>query len=129
MFGVNYDNNYNTVMNHVIDNINYGGTGDSGGAAGDGNGCGNEGVNDGGDDEDDSNGTDDDGNSDDDSDENEDENYTDDRDESFWLRDFDRKKLLLCTAGALHMYYATYMHKEPCMVSYNTGMRWLNEVV
>jgi hypothetical protein len=27
------------------------------------------------------------------------------------------------------MYYATYMHKKPCMVSYNTRMRWLNEVV
>jgi len=31
------------------------------------------------------------------------------------------KKLLLCTAGALHMYYVTYVHKEPCMVSDNTG--------
>jgi len=26
------------------------------------------------------------------------------------------------------MYYINYMHKEPCMVSYNTDMRWLNEV-
>jgi hypothetical protein len=111
-------------MNHVIDNINYhgNGTGGSGGAASDDNG----GVNDDGDD---SNRTDDDGDNDDDNDENEDESSSDDEGESFWLRENDRNKLLLCTAGALHMYYVTYVHKEPCMVSYNTGMRWLNEVV
>jgi len=128
MFGVNYDDNYDTVMNHVIDNINYhgNGTGGSGGGASDDNGGGNGGVNDDGDD---SNGTDDDGDSDDDSDENEDESSSDDEGDSFWLRENDRNKLLLCTASALHMYYVTYVHKEPCMVSYNTGMRWLNEVV
>jgi hypothetical protein len=27
------------------------------------------------------------------------------------------------------MYYINYMHKEPCMISYNIGMRWLNEVL
>jgi hypothetical protein len=123
MLGVNYDDNYDTVMNHVIDHINCSSTGGSGGAASNENGCGNEGVNDGGDDGDDSSGTDD------DSDENEDSTPTDDEDESFWQREFDDEKLLLCTAGALHMYYVTYVHKEPCMVSYNTGMRWLTEVV
>ncbi|KAJ6989010.1 hypothetical protein NC653_021795 [Populus alba x Populus x berolinensis] len=81
MFGVNYDNNYDTVMNHVIDNINYHGrgTGSSGGAANNDNGGGNGGVNDDGDD---SNGTDDDGDSDDDGDENEDESGSDDEGES-----------------------------------------------
>ena len=69
------------------------------------------------------------GGNDDDSDENEDENCSDNEDESFWLQENYRKKLLLCIAGALHMYYATYVHKEPCMVSYNKRMRWLNEVV
>ena len=123
MLGVNYDDNYDTVMNHVIDHINCSSTGGSGGAASNENGCGNEGVNDGGNDGDDSSGTDD------DSDENEDSTPTDDEDESFWQREFDDEKLLLCTAGALHMYYVTYVHKEPCMVSYNTGMRWLTEVV
>ena len=39
------------------------------------------------------------------------------------------KKLLLCIAGALHMYYDTYVYKKPCIVSYNTRMRWLKEVV
>jgi hypothetical protein len=27
------------------------------------------------------------------------------------------------------MYYINYMLKEPCMVSYNTGMYWLTEVL
>ena len=27
------------------------------------------------------------------------------------------------------MYYINYMHKKLCMVSYNTGMRWLDEVL
>ena len=43
--------------------------------------------------------------------------------------DFDMKKLVVCTAGAINMYYINYMHKEPCMVSYNTGIRWLTEVL
>jgi len=90
MFGVNYDDNYDTVMNNVIDHINYNDTGGSGGAVNDGNGGGNGRVNAGGDDEDDFNVT----NDDDDSDENEDENCTDDEDELFWLREFDHKKLL-----------------------------------
>jgi hypothetical protein len=25
------------------------------------------------------------------------------------------------------LYYNNYIYKEPCMVSYNTWMRWLNE--
>jgi hypothetical protein len=29
----------------------------------------------------------------------------------------------------MHVYYINYMYKEPCMVSYNIGMRWLNEVL
>jgi hypothetical protein len=127
MFGVNYDDNYDTMINRVINHINYSGTGGSGGVVNDNNGGGNGGVNADGDNGDDSNRTNDD--DDDDSDENKDENCTDDEDESFWLREFDRKKLLLCTAGALYMYYATYVYKKPCMVSYNTRMRWLNEVV
>ena len=47
----------------------------------------------------------------------------------FWLRECDRNKLILCTAGALTLYYNNYIYKEPCMVSYNTWMRWLNEIL
>jgi len=47
----------------------------------------------------------------------------------FWLRECDCNKLLLCTAGALTLYYNNYIYKKPCMVSYNTGMRWLNEIL
>jgi len=31
-------------------------------------------------------------------------------------------KVIKCTAGAINMYCINYMHKEPCMVSYNTWM-------
>jgi hypothetical protein len=39
------------------------------------------------------------------------------------------QKLSLCIARAINMYYINYMHKEPWMVSYNTSMCWLNEVL
>jgi len=38
MFGVNYDNNYDNMMNRVIDHINYSGTDGSDGVANDDNG-------------------------------------------------------------------------------------------
>ena len=38
-------------------------------------------------------------------------------------------KLIICTVRAINMYYINYIHKEPCMVSYYTGMLWLNEVL
>jgi len=51
-----------------------------------------------------------------------DANQDDDDEEGklFWLRECDRNKLILCTAGALALYYNNYIYKEPCMVSYNT---------
>jgi len=49
--------------------------------------------------------------------------------ELFWNREFDRCKLVLCTAGALALYYNTYIYKELCMDSYNTRMRWLNKIL
>jgi hypothetical protein len=53
----------------------------------------------------------------------------DDDDEFILMRHFDTKKLIICTARAINMYYINYMYKEPCMISYNTGMRWLTEVL
>jgi hypothetical protein len=60
-----------------------------------------------------------------------DENKHDDDEEGdlFWLREFDRNKLLLCTDEALALFYNNYIYKEPYVVSYNTGMRWLNEIL
>ena len=60
-----------------------------------------------------------------------DANQDDDDEEGklFWLRECDRNKLILCTAGALALYYNNYIYKEPCMVSYNTWMRRLNEIL
>lgn len=39
------------------------------------------------------------------------------------------KKLFVSIVGALHVYYVSYMHKKTCIVSYNTWMRWLTEVL
>jgi len=49
-------------------------------------------------------------------------NKHDDNEEGdlFWLRKCDHNKLILCTVGALALYYNNYIYKEPCMVSYNT---------
>ena len=38
-------------------------------------------------------------------------------------------KLIICIAEAINIYYLNYMHKKPCIVSYNTEMLWLNEVL
>ncbi|KAG5248876.1 protein ALP [Salix suchowensis] len=48
---------------------------------------------------------------------------------TFIERKYDDDKIILSTAGALTHYYIAYIHKEPCMVSYNTGMRWLNDIL
>lgn len=61
----------------------------------------------------------DDSNANDDDDDN-DENNGDDEGDSFWRREFDLCKLILCTIGALAMYYNNYIYKEPYMISYNT---------
>ncbi|KAG5228228.1 protein ALP [Salix suchowensis] len=66
---------------------------------------------------------------DDDDDSSDDDDDDDDDDANFIRRQFDEKKLIICTVGALNLYYITYIHKEPCMFSYNTGMRWLNEIL
>jgi hypothetical protein len=74
-----------------------------------------------------------DSNADDDSN-NDNSNEDDDGDDddagnSFWHREFDRRKLVLCIASALALYYNNYIYKQPCMISYNTGMQWLNEIL
>ena len=76
-------------------------------------------------------GDDDDGNNqnDNDNDDDCDDENDDDDDEFFLRRQFDMNKLIICTDGAINMYYINYMHKELCMVSYNTWMRWLNKIL
>jgi hypothetical protein len=98
-------------MNHVVDYVSYGESGSNNGGDGDGDGSTN---------------IDDD---DDDGDGGGEENDSDDEGESFGMREFDRRKLVLCTTRALALYYNNYIYKEPCMVLYNTGMRWLNEIL
>jgi len=60
-----------------------------------------------------------------------DQNQQDDDDSGdlFWHREYDCTKLVICTAGALALYHNTYIYKESCMVSYNTRMRWLIEIL
>jgi hypothetical protein len=82
-------------MNNVADYVNYGHSSDN-----DGDSNGNHSSNN-------------DNNDDDDSDE---------EGELFWKKEFDHQKLVLYMMGALALYYNTYIYKEPCMDSYNTGM-------
>jgi len=58
-----------------------------------------------------------------------DDNDSNDKSELFRKREFDHHKLVLCMASALALYYNTYIYKEPCIDSYNTGMQWLNEIL
>jgi len=100
-FSTLFDEDYDDIMNNVADYVN----------------SGKSSVNDGDCSDNNSSDTDDD---DDDSDE---------EGELFWEREFDDQKLILCTAGAIALYYNTYIYKEPCMDSYNTGMQWLTEIL
>jgi hypothetical protein len=101
-FSALFEGSYDDVINNIADYVNYG----------------NSSVNDG-----DSNGNQ---SSDDDDD---DDDASDEEGELFWEREFDHQKLVICTAGALTLYYNTYIYKEPCMDSYNTGMQWLHEIL
>ena len=108
-----FDDKYDNVMNNVVRYVSngFGGT-NTGSGFGCSSGAGN-------------------GNNTDDDDNDDDENKHDDdeEDDLFWLRECDHNKLLLCMTRALALYYNNYIYKEPCIVSYNTGMRWLNEIL
>jgi hypothetical protein len=115
IFYEDFDDNYDNVMNRIVDRINHPSCEGSGasvvGAVNDGDG---------------NNANDD---SNDDDDDGDDDDNSDDDNEFILRKQFDMKKLIICTTGAINMYYINYMHKEPCMISYNIGMRWLNEVL
>ena len=111
-FNALFDDHYKNVMNNVGRYVSDGFAGTSsvngfGGSFGDGYGNYNSEVQD-----DDLNQQDD-----------------DDGGDLFWHRECDRTKLVICTARALALYYNTYIYKEPCMDSYNTGMQWLIEII
>jgi hypothetical protein len=108
IFNEDFDDDYDNVMNCIVDHINYPSCEGSGAS-----------VADAGDDDDGNDNNNDDNNNDDD-DDGDDE--SDDDDEFILRRQFDMNKLIICMAGAINMYYINYMHKEPCMVSYNTWM-------
>ena len=115
IFNEDFDGNYDDVMNRIVDQINYPSC-EVSGASVDGVG-------------DDSNGNDSNDSNDDNDDDADVDGDSDDDDAFIIRRHFDRKKLIIYTARAINMYYIYYMYKEPCMVSYNTGMRWLTEVL
>jgi hypothetical protein len=110
IFNEDFDGNYDSVMNRIVDHINYPSCEGSGALVA---GAGDDG----------------DGNDDDDSNDDDDDDNSDDDNEFILRRQFDMNKLIICMTGAINMYYINYMHKESCMVSYNTRMRWLNEVL
>ena len=33
--------------------------------------------------------------------------------------------LIVCTTAAITEYYCTFIHKIPCMTSYQTGHKWM----
>jgi len=70
---------------------------------------------------------DDDGNNDNSNED--DDGDDDDAGNSFWHREFNRRKLVLCTTSTLALYYNKYIYKQPCMILYNIGMQWLNEIL
>jgi hypothetical protein len=102
-FSALFEGSYDDVINNIADYVNYS----------------NSSVNDG----------DSSGNQSSDDDDDDDNDASDEEGELFWEREFDHQKLVICTAGALALYYNTYIYKEPCMDSYNTGMQWLNEIL
>ena len=110
-FNALFDDQYDNVMNNIVQYVSngFGGT-----STGSGFGVSIDATN--------GNNTNDDDN---------DENQHDDDDEGklFWLRECHNNKLIICTARALTIYYNTYIYKEPCMVLYNTRMRWLNKIL
>jgi len=101
VFNEDLDDDYENIMDRVVDHINYHGGDDNNGLGGDGY----------------------------DGENNDDNDDSDEDDESFWRREFDRKKLVVCIARVINMYYINYIHKESCMVSYHTCMCWLTEVL
>jgi hypothetical protein len=94
-FDALFDGDYNSVMNHVVDYVSYGESGSNNGGDGDGDGDGDGSTN-----------IDD----DDDGDGGGEENDSDDEGESFGMREFDRRKLVLCTTRALALYYNNYIY-------------------
>jgi len=108
-----FEGEYDNVMDRVIEHINY--------DADQGNN--NAYVDDG------TAGTDNDDDDNDDSSEDANDDEDDEDDVTFIERKYDDDNIILSTAGALTHYYIAYIHKEPCMVSYNTGMRWLNDIL
>jgi len=105
-----FDDEHDNVMNNVVQYVSNGfGSTSTGSGFGCNRGAGN-----------DNNTNDDDDDDDDDENKHDDDDDDDDEGDLFWLRECDRNKLLLCTTGALALYYNNYIYKEPCMVSYNT---------
>jgi len=115
IFNEDFDDNYDNVKNCIVDHINYPSYEGSGASVADAG------------DDDDGNDNNDNEDNNNDNDDNDDE--SDDDSEFFLKRQFDMNKLIICTIEAINMYYINYMHKKPCMVSNNTRMRWLNEVL
>jgi hypothetical protein len=80
-FSTLFEGDYDDVLNNVADYVNYGHSPDN-----DGDCSGNY------------------------SSDNDDDDDNDDSDELFWEREFDEQKLILCTAGAVALYYNTYIY-------------------
>ncbi|KAG5221796.1 L10-interacting MYB domain-containing protein [Salix suchowensis] len=116
--GVLEDDNDN-VMDRVVDHINCGGYEGTSNANIDDETCNNE----------NSGGGDDDKDSNDSSDSDDSDDSDSDDGKNFIHKPCDKKKLITCMAGSVNQYYFKYIHQEPCMVLYHTGMRWLTDIL
>jgi hypothetical protein len=103
-FDALFNRDYDNAVNCIVDYVNYGGGTNSYGGVGD------------------DESTDDDDNDDNDDDKND----LDEESKSFWSRELDCCKLVLSMVRALVMYY---IYKEHCIVSYNTIIQWLNDIL
>jgi hypothetical protein len=105
-FDALFNRHYDNVVNCIVDYVNYGGGASSDGGVGDDEST---------DDADDNN-----------DDNDDDKNDLDEEGKSFWSRELDCCKLVLSMVRALVMYY---IYKEHCIVSYNTIIQWLNDIL
>jgi len=109
-FDALFNRHYDNVVNCIVHYVNYGGGASSDGGVGDDEST---------DDADDNN-----------DDNDDDKNDLDEEGKSFWSRELDCCKLVLSMVRALVMYYIyIYIYKEPCIVSYNTRIQWLNDIL
>jgi len=92
-FSALFEGSYDDVINNIADYVNYGNS-----SVNDGDSSGNQSP-----------------------DDDDDDDASDEEGELFWEREFDHQKLVICTAGALALYYNTCV----CVCVYIRNLVWI----